>query len=59
MRWKSQEVYDRINARYTRRRRWRDRVVLLGLAKASALLIVATLAVFVVARYFAWGIFPD
>jgi len=59
MPWKTPEDYDRLNVRYIRRRRWRERIVLLGLAKAAALLIVVTLAVFVVAHYFAWGIFPD
>jgi hypothetical protein len=59
MRWKTPEDYDRINIRYIRRRRWRARVVYFGLAKAAALLIVATLAAFVIAHHFAWGIFPD
>jgi hypothetical protein len=59
MRWKTPEDYDRANARYVRRRRSRDQSVYRSLAKAAALLIIATLIIFIITHYAAWGTFPN
>ena len=51
MRWKNSEEYDRTNASYIRRRRWRDRFVYRRLAWGAVLLMVVGLMIFTAVHY--------
>jgi hypothetical protein len=52
MRWKTAGDFDRVSARYIRRRRSYERSVYCRLTKATVGLVAAALLVFVIVRYF-------
>jgi len=47
MRWRNSEEYDRTNARYIRRRRWRGRLIYRRIALGAATLILVTGVIFI------------
>ena len=47
MRWRNSEEYDRTNARYIRRRRWRGRLIYRRIALGAATLILVAGVIFI------------